>query len=577
MSDREKSYGEPPQWQRYGLAILIVAIALPLTLSLQQFFQAGPIFVFLAAITLSAAYGGLAPGLLSTMLSAGCLAWVVPRGTLPMITEANSQQITISLLFVGLGTLISLLRKTILSQVLLRRHLAQANQELQVEIGEHQRLEKVLECQTKEHAAQLQQAFDLEDRLKRITDKVRDSLDEAQILQTAVQELGMGLGVRCCNAALYNLSQRTSTICYEYTTSMFSDQGYVVQMDKYPELYQQLLQGQPLQFCSITPHPVRGRVVMLACPILVDPKAFDGTNAEGLVLGDLWLINDKDYAFRDLELRLVQQVANQCAIAIRQARLYQAAQAQVLELENLNQLKDDFLSTISHELRTPMSSVKMAIRMLQLSLKQEGSLDLEQSKTAQYLKILETECQREIDLINDLLDLQQLEAGIHTLHPETIDLQAWLPTVLEPFKDRAQNRQQNLEVAIPADLPPLLSDRSSTARILTELLNNACKYTPPGQQIILIARLVPGKTRPLESGRIQLEVTSTGTDIPVSELTRIFDKFYRIPRADPWKQGGTGLGLALVKKLAEQLGGSIHVESGQGWTAFTLELAIAPQ
>ncbi|MBV9385639.1 MAG: GAF domain-containing protein, partial [Chroococcidiopsidaceae cyanobacterium CP_BM_ER_R8_30] len=199
---------------------------------------------------------------------------------------------------------------------------------------------RALEHQVQERTRQLQQALDFEARLKRITDKVRDSLDESQIVQAAVKELALGLSVGCCNIALYNLEQGTSTICYEYAISIPASQGRIAQMANYPELYRQLLQNQYFQFCSIVPHPYRGRVAMFASPISDDQG----------VIGDLWLINQKDHVFSESEIRLVQQVTNQCAIAIRQARLYQAATAQVAELEKLNRLKDDFLSTVSHEL-----------------------------------------------------------------------------------------------------------------------------------------------------------------------------------------------------------------------------------
>ena len=90
--------------------------------------------------------------------------------------------------------------------------------------------------------------------------------------------------------------------------------------------------------------------------------------------------------FEELEIRLVQQVSNQCAIALRQSRLYQAAQAQVEELERLNQLKDDFLSTVSHELRTPMANIKMATQMLEITLKPLGVFDSETSPINRYFQ-----------------------------------------------------------------------------------------------------------------------------------------------------------------------------------------------
>jgi len=417
-----------------------------------------------------------------------------------------------------------------------------------------QLLNTSLEHQVQKRTAQLQKALNFEAMLKRITDKVRDSLDASQILQTVVEELALVLEVSCCNAALYDLDQGTSTICYEYAASIPASQGRVAQMAHSSELYQQLLQGQYFQFCSIAPNPVRGRVSMFACPILDDKG----------VLGDLWLVNQKHYAFSDLEIRLVQQVANQCAIAIRQAWLYQTAQAQVEELEKLNRLKDEFLSTVSHELRTPMSNIKMAIRMLKVASTPE--------KRKNYLDILDTECRREIELINDLLDLQRLEASSYPISLEPLILPEWLPDILGPFRSRAQERQQTLVLNCSSYLPTIDADKTSLERILAELLNNACKYTAVGGKIIIDVHhhnQPPGENHKVPT--ICLTVRNSGV-IPPHELPHIFEKFYRIPNADPWKQGGTGLGLALVKRLAEQLGGSIEANSKEGWTIFKVQL-----
>ncbi|MDX2096592.1 MAG: HAMP domain-containing sensor histidine kinase [Leptolyngbyaceae cyanobacterium bins.59] len=439
------------------------------------------------------------------------------------------------------------------------------NRELEKQIHERQQVQEALSSSEKalrSYTAQLQQALEFDETLKRITDKVRDSLDEGQILQTAVRELGEVLGVRGCNAAVYDLETQTSQICYEYTTSLFSDQGRVMQMAAYPELYHQLIQGQTLQFCSIKYHPVRGRVVMLASPL------FDG---EG-VLGDLWLINDKDYCFRETEVRLVQQVANQCAIAIRQARLYQTAQAQVEELERMNRLKDDFLSTVSHELRTPMANIKMAIRMLNLSMQQTQEkphpLPDHNNKVARYLKILQDECDREITLINDLLDLQRLEAQQQPIFLEVIDLQSWISRVIEPFQERMTVAQQTLQVELDPATPIFVSDISCLERILAELLNNACKYTPATETIQVAIRHI--------QGQLELKVQNSGVEIPPNELPRIFEKFYRVPTPDPWKKSGTGLGLTLVQKLVQALGGQITVSSQSQITCFTVLLPDRP-
>ncbi|MBE9066827.1 GAF domain-containing protein [Leptolyngbya cf. ectocarpi LEGE 11479] len=421
-------------------------------------------------------------------------------------------------------------------------------------------------CQElEERNSALDQLSEFEATLKRITDRVRDSLDEKQILQTAVQELTEALNVRGSNTSLYDLEQGTSTIYYEYTT-LPSDRGRVSQMESFPEVYHQLLEGQYLQFCSIAPNPVRGLVSMLACAILDDRG----------VLGDLWLINDKDHGFSEYEIRLVQQVSNQCAIAIRQARLYQESQSQVRELEQVNNLKDDFLSTVSHELRTPVTSMRVALQLLGVTLTQELGLDeeltkpnVEQGRIARYYRILKEECEREISLINDLLDLQRLDAGSHDLALQTIPLDEWLPALVNSFQERATSRQQQLAMTIAKDLPVLQSDLSSLDRIWAELLNNACKYTPPGGAITLSVALAH------TGSALKFDLINTGVEIPEEELPRIFDKFYRVPSADPWRQGGTGLGLALVQKLVQHINGDIKVSSGDEQTCFTIELPLS--
>lgn len=423
-------------------------------------------------------------------------------------------------------------------------------------LQQQQRLSANLDRQVQKRSAQLQLASEFEATLKRITDRVRDSLNEDQILQTAVREVGITTGAIGCNAALYDLEHRTSTIRYEYTNELAPFQGRIVRMNNYPEGYEQLLRGQYFQFCSLLPNPVRGQVAMLACPILDDQG----------VLGDLWLISQSYHAFNDQDIRLVQQVANQCAIAIRQARLYQKAQAQVEELEKLNRLKDDFLSTVSHELRTPMSNIKLATQMLEIHLQRMNLFDNAHPLT-KYFHILNAECQREINLINDLLDLSRLEGKHEPLKLMPVALQTWIPFHVQPFIERAHSQNQELQVHIAPTLPPLVTDPHCLERILSELLNNACKYTPAHEQITVSAVA----TR----DRIQLQVSNSGVEISSPELDRVFDKFYRIPNNDPWRHGGTGLGLALVKKLVETLHGRIEATSQNRLTCFMVELPIA--
>ncbi len=189
-------------------------------------------------------------------------------------------------------------------------------------------------------------------------------------------------------------------------------------------------------------------------------------------------------------------------------------------------------------------------------------------QSQRYLEILQVECARESELIDNLLDLQRLETASYPIVLEdAVNLQDCLPSIIESFQARAQQREQTIQLNISPNVPPLLMDRASLERILAELLNNACKYTLNAGEIVLSVHL---KELGKESSTIF--TISNQAEIPATELPRIFDKFYRVPKADRWKQGGTGLGLALVQKLVERLQGTIRVDNSDGWTTFTIEL-----
>jgi signal transduction histidine kinase len=147
--------------------------------------------------------------------------------------------------------------------------------------------------------------------------------------------------------------------------------------------------------------------------------------------------------------------------------------------------------------------------------------------------------------------------------------------VAEVFTERIRNHQQHLVLEISEDLPPLVSDFNYLELILSELLHNACKYTPAGEAIHLSASVLSSDSTGADWARsscLSIAVRNSGVEIPPEELDHVFDKFYRVPNNDPWKHGGTGLGLALVKKRVERLGGSITVFCENNWTSFLIQL-----
>lgn len=233
------------------------------------------------------------------------------------------------------------------------------------------------------------------------------------------------------------------------------------------------------------------------------------------------------------------------------------------EVEKIERLKEDFLSTVTHEFRTPLANMTNAIALLQMTLEKGNSPAAQSSQASQYLQILQEECEQQMSLINDILQLQELAAGNHPLMLTEIRMQHWIPHIAESFEEKFSNQQLAFRMDISPEMPAIATDVTCLGRILTELLENACKYTPAGGEIAAIARQ--------KAGSVQLQVCNSGVEIPDSERQRIFDKFYRIPNDDPWKRGGTGLGLTLAQKLAAHLGGSIWVESHSNQTCFTVE------
>ncbi|MDY7019874.1 MAG: histidine kinase dimerization/phospho-acceptor domain-containing protein [Cyanobacteriota bacterium] len=240
----------------------------------------------------------------------------------------------------------------------MQQHLANQNQILEREIQ--------LRLQA-EH--QLEQALNLKSVLERITEKIRDRWDEDEILRTVTVELAKVLEIERCQVELYNFNHTEATITYEYHRELPRREGITRQVEDFPELYEQLLQKIPVQLTEAIPLSSSRSLpyTCLAYPI------FEPQDIVGLV-GNLRLFKPAHKVFNSLEIDFVEQVASQCAIAIRQARLHQTKQQQIKAFDKLNRIKDEFLKTISHELRTPMSSIKLATQTLEKFLDDESIL-----------------------------------------------------------------------------------------------------------------------------------------------------------------------------------------------------------
>ncbi|NJK61393.1 MAG: hybrid sensor histidine kinase/response regulator [Synechococcaceae cyanobacterium SM2_3_1] len=246
-------------------------------------------------------------------------------------------------------------------------------------------------------------------------------------------------------------------------------------------------------------------------------------------------------------------------------------------LQRLNLLKDIFVSTISHELRTPLTNMRMALQMLALAPLPE--------KFQRYRQILETECQHEIELIEDLLKLQEQETLIFNRQRQTIVIADWLPPLLQQLQPSFAQQHIHLQTSMTEPLPLLATDPFYLNRSLTELLLNACYHTAVGESVQLhvfslseaeLSTLFPPLQREGEvqsRGGICFRISNPG-EIPTEEIPYIFDKFHRIPKKDLWQNRGMGLGLAVVKHLIREMEGAIGVGCREGWVHFAIWIPL---
>jgi signal transduction histidine kinase len=253
-----------------------------------------------------------------------------------------------------------------------------------------------------------------------------------------------------------------------------------------------------------------------------------------------------------------------------QAKLYEKSRQQVEQLRKLNEEREEFLSTISHELLTPLTSMTLAIRMLRQS-------ELDDARRQKYLDILEQQCVQETHLINDLLALRKLESLPTTVQAQKLDLRQLIQTLAQTVEAGWQEKDLKLDLDLPPRPLIFYSDGENLHRILMELLTNAKKYSEPGSTI----RLRATYEGDLAVRQVTLMVRNIGAGIPSDELPHIFDKFRRGQGVTKQAVPGTGLGLALVKSLVEHMEGTITaasrpLENSTVWeTSFTITLPQA--
>ena len=284
----------------------------------------------------------------------------------------------------------------------------------------------------------------------------------------------------------------------------------------------------------------------------------------GEVIGGLIFSHAEPNVFSERSERLIVGVAAQAAIAIDNARLYEAAKrsaedraslleaerAARAEIERVSLIKDEFLATLSHELRTPLNAVLGWSEIL-LARAEDGS-DLQRG-----LQTIARNARAQAQLIEDLLDMNRIVSGKIRLDVQQIDLGSIVEAVLESLRPSADAKAIALDKRVDPSTGSMVGDPNRLQQTVWNLLNNAVKFTPKGGRIEVVVALV--------GTHVEVRVKDSGIGISPAFLPHLFERFRQADSSTTRKYGGLGLGLSIVKQLVELHGGSVTVESaGEG-------------
>ncbi|MFO8010189.1 MAG: PAS domain S-box protein [Dehalococcoidia bacterium] len=326
-------------------------------------------------------------------------------------------------------------------------------------------------------------------------------------------------------------------------------------MEKFAKVFQETLEGRAVQGLAEFEMSHRdGRTVYVEANISLIER--DGINRGMLIV------------FRDVTERkqMQEQLAGYWSELERRLEELQIAYERLKELDKM---KDSFLSTVSHELRTPLTSIKSFAEIL---LTYEGDREVQE----EFLKIINDESERLTRLINDFLDLSKIESGRIEWYSTIVETPDVIDKALAANDALLKGMDMNLEVEVEPDLPPVWCDRDRLIQVVTNLINNATKFTSSGGTIRVRAERYKPYGAGENSNMVKISITDNGLGIAPEDHEAIFDKFTQIGDTLTDKPQGSGLGLPICKEIIEHYDGEIWVKSapGEGSTfSFTLPAA----
>jgi DICT domain-containing protein/signal transduction histidine kinase len=396
-----------------------------------------------------------------------------------------------------------------------------------------------------------------------VTTAIRLSLNTEEILQIAVQKLGEGLGVCRCIVYRCHESDESATISHEFVSpGIVSVKGQNWLLKDNP-LFQEVIELR--EALKIDDTSIDSRInsktstktkesylknLVQTCSIvswLLVPVFYQG-KLLGMV--ELHHCEPIPSVWKDEDIALVNAIATQVGVALIQAEAYANLEELNEQLEELDRTRSNLVAITGHELRTPLSTIRVCLE----SLASEPDMSPELRQVMLDTAIADAERMRQ--LVQDFLTLSQLESGRFQWHPEPLSLQECIDLAVSNVKARnLNNNLPEIDISDASELPLVQADGEWLVEVIAKLLDNACKFTDVKGNVSIDTKINH------EESQIEAIVSDTGRGIEPSRLERVFDRFYQEEGSLRRSAGGTGLGLAICRQIVKNWGGEIWAES----------------